>query len=378
MKISISKKDLLSLVARGQGVADKKSPMPAAGHLLLTAEKGSLRVAATDLYIGIESSAPCEVLTAGSVALPARDLIERVKSMPEGALTVDVDPDSSKCLIKTVGSARRHTLSGIPGREYPVLPQPGSDHAFITFPASTLVAMFAQTDFAASTDTSRPNMNGVLLEWGEGLIRAVAIDGHRLSLAEAQSDIDSCGSLVVPLKAVGEIKRLLESSDAPTVDVALNGSCAFFRTPLATLSVQLANVSFPPWRQIVPTYEKASGAFISRDSLADAAACVGIASDAVTGKGLGGGVLLTLSAQKLTVDAESSDSGPSHDEIPMNYDGKDKLLRMNHRYLLDALSAVDCDEIELCVGGELDPVLMRPTMMPDGRSFSATIMPLHK
>src|SRR6185369_11642918 len=88
MDLVIPKKDLLRLVTRCQGVADKKSAMPALANVLLAAEKNALRVAATDLYIGVTGQTHAEVKTGGTVAVPAKDLLERVKAMPDGPLQI--------------------------------------------------------------------------------------------------------------------------------------------------------------------------------------------------------------------------------------------------------------------------------------------------
>src|ERR1700752_3584315 len=88
MDLVIPKKDLLRLVARCQGVADKKSAMPALANVLLAAEGNTLRVAATDLYLSVPGQCPAEIGTAGAVAVPAKDLLDRVKYMPEGPLQI--------------------------------------------------------------------------------------------------------------------------------------------------------------------------------------------------------------------------------------------------------------------------------------------------
>src|SRR3954462_8205767 len=116
MDLVIPKKDLLRLVDRCQGVADKKSAMPALANILLAAEGNTLRVAATDLYLSVSGQTPAEVTTAGSVAVPAKDLLERVSHMPEGPIEIRTT-DGAQTVLKAGGSPRRYTLHGIPGSE---------------------------------------------------------------------------------------------------------------------------------------------------------------------------------------------------------------------------------------------------------------------
>src|SRR5688572_27896145 len=124
MQVVVSKKDLLRVLARCQGVADKKSTMPVLGNVLLeVTAPDQLRLAATDLYLAVSGKIPAKVETSGTIALGARDLFERVKMMPEGQISI-ATTSGSATTIRAIGSARRFTLHGIPGEEFPTLPQP--------------------------------------------------------------------------------------------------------------------------------------------------------------------------------------------------------------------------------------------------------------
>src|SRR5689334_8853367 len=133
MDLVIAKKDLLRLVARCQGVADKKSAMPALANVLLAVEGNTLRVAATDLYLGVTGQTQAEVKTSGSVAVPAKDLLERIKAMPDGPLRITTS-EGAQTTLQAVGSPRRYTLPGIPGGEFPQLPAPAADAPRLELP----------------------------------------------------------------------------------------------------------------------------------------------------------------------------------------------------------------------------------------------------
>src|SRR5689334_10375743 len=122
MDIVVPKKDLHALLERTHTVADKKSAVPVLANVLLDAADGKLRVAATDLYLSISGACNVETLTAGAVAAPAKDLFERVRAMPEGPVQITVDKDC-KVTVKAVGQARRYTMHGLRGSDFPLLPQ---------------------------------------------------------------------------------------------------------------------------------------------------------------------------------------------------------------------------------------------------------------
>src|SRR5439155_1879620 len=108
MEITVAKKDLLKLVTRMQGVAERKSTMPMLSNVLLSVDgPNALRMAATDLYLAIAGKMPAEVKKGGSVAVPAKDLLERVKMMPDGPVHVSTQ-DNSATTLKAAGTARRY------------------------------------------------------------------------------------------------------------------------------------------------------------------------------------------------------------------------------------------------------------------------------
>ena len=147
MQVQVAKKDLVRLVARCQGVADKKSTMPVLGNVLLEVDgTDSIRLAATDLNLAVSGRIGAEVQKGGSIAVGAKDLFERVKMMPEGPLTITTT-DASSATIRAASSARRYTLHGIPGDEFPSIPQPDAAAATHPIGVDALGALIARTHF---------------------------------------------------------------------------------------------------------------------------------------------------------------------------------------------------------------------------------------
>src|SRR5678815_4069963 len=116
MDLVAPKKDLLRLVSRCQGVADKKSAMPVLANVLLNAEGNHLRVSATDLYLAVAGQVQAEVSAAGTVAVPAKDFFERIKAMPEGPIQL-TSKDAAQTTLQAVGTPRRYTIHGMPGTD---------------------------------------------------------------------------------------------------------------------------------------------------------------------------------------------------------------------------------------------------------------------
>ena len=202
MHLQLPKRDLLRLVARCQGVTDKKPAMPALGTLLFTATPGTLRVAATDLYLAISGTAPAEVTEPGAVALPAKDLLDRVRAMPEGPLQLSATPDG-RAVLKTATSPRRYTLNGIPTTDFPTIPSPVPASPSLALPPEVLGLLIARTHFSVSTDETRPHVNSGLLECSGDAVRLVSTDGHRLSKMTVQlPGTEASTTMLIPLKAL--------------------------------------------------------------------------------------------------------------------------------------------------------------------------------
>jgi DNA polymerase-3 subunit beta len=374
MDLVIPKKDLLRLVARCQGVADKKSAMPALANVLLAAEGNTLRVAATDLYLSVSGHTHAEIATAGSVAVPAKDLLERVKAMPDGPVQI-IATEGAQTTIKAVGSPRRYTLHGIPGSEFPHLPKPAADAPSLSLPVELLSLLIARTHFSISSDETRPHVNSGLFEWVGDRVRLVSTDGHRLSKMEATvAGSSATATMLIPLKAIGELRRLADEAraekDATTVTITQSGPNAFFAVAGMVFSVKLVDAQFPPYQQVIPQLSDRS-VRAPRASFADALRAVSLAASDRTG-----GVKLSVAAGTLRITSESPESGNGFDELSVDYSGPEVTIGFNAKYFLDVLAAIDDEEIILGISGELDPAVLRPGTEASDQSYVAVIMPM--
>jgi DNA polymerase III subunit beta len=186
MELTVAKKDLLRLVARMQGVAERKSTMPVLSNVLVAVDgPDSIRLAATDLYLSLSGKVPAHINKGGSVAVPAKDLFERVKMMPDGPIHISTN-DTAATTLKAQGSARRYTLRGMPGDDFPPLPAPAEGSPNLSLDVSVLQELIAKTYFSISGDETRAHLNSAKFEWDGDLVRMVSTDGHRLSKMEVK------------------------------------------------------------------------------------------------------------------------------------------------------------------------------------------------
>ena len=378
MQVAVMKKDLLRVVARCQGVADKKSTMPVLGNVLIEVDgPDTVKLAATDLNLAVSGRVGAEVAKGGSIAVGARDIFERVKMMPEGQLTI-VTNDGGSATIRASSSARRYTLHGIPGEEFPAIPQPDANAPILSLPIESLAQLIARTHFSISTDDTRLHLSSALFEWEGNRLRMVTTDGHRLSKMELTTTGKSASaSMLIPLKGIQELRRLCdearaepkaEGAETPAeLTLIQSGPNAFFKLPGLQFSVKLVDAQFPPYAQVIP--QGAERTIVApRLALADALRAVSIAASDRTG-----GVKLTLTRGTMRFTSESPDSGEGFDEVSVEYEGGEMTLGFNARYFLDVLSSLDEEKVIIGIGGELDPVVIRSQATDN---YLAVVMPM--
>lgn len=381
MHVVVSKKDLLKVLGRCQGVADKKSTMPVLGNVLLEVKgPDQLRLAATDLYLAVSGTIPAEVKNGGAVAVGARDLFERVRMMPEGQISISTS-DSAATTIRALGSPRRFTLHGVPGEEFPSLPEPDPDATPLSLDTRALSRLIAGTHFSISTDDTRLHLNSALFEWDGEHVRMVTTDGHRLSKMELLvRGKQASATMLIPLKGVLELKRLCDEgaaeakgeggADVAEIKLLQSGPNAFFELPGLRLAVKLVDAQFPPYQQVIPEQSERN-VRAPRLLLIDALKAVSVAASDRTG-----GIKMTLSPDKMRFESESPESGQGFDEVPVDYDGSEITVGFNARYFLDVLNAIEDDEVVIGVSGDLDPAVIRPVSASGNATYIAVVMPM--
>ena len=387
MHITIARKALLGILSQVKGAADPKAAAPVLANILLAAESGKpdglgniagrLTVAATDLYRAARAESSCQITSPGGIALPAADIVERVRAMPEGALTLAID--GTRAVLTAAASKRRYALQGLPAGEFPQLPTPAAEDTRLVLPVDTFAAMLARVAPSVSTDTSRPAVNSALRSPFPGGVRMVSTDGHRLALAEATVGSAPAGArgILVPLSAISELRKLIDgASGFATLTMPADGAWAHLslsESPGLSFAFKLLaqDVTFPPYQQVIPAEARACVARVNRALLADAVAKVALASSEKPAS-----VALAFSAADggcVKVTSRSAENGEGFDEVPATYTGADIRFGIRAPYFADCMAAVDSDEVDIQVTGELDPLVIRPA---GGVGYIGVVMPV--
>jgi DNA polymerase-3 subunit beta len=371
MQISITRTELQRGLGRIQAIVEKRNSMPILANALLTASTqgaGRLEIAATDLDIGIRSMHPAEVAKPGGVTVSARKLFEIARELPEEEIQLATNQNS---YVELRCGRSQFSVAGTAAEEFPTLPSlaPGT---MGRLPAAVLASMIERTMYAASTDETRYNLNGVYFELidDDAKLRMVATDGHRLGIAERTLGAEARGlasGVILPRKALAELKRLVDEEDADEIELGFEGSSALARKGEVTLVMRLVEGEFPNYRQVLPKASRRR-IVIASDSLAQAVRRVSLVSVERSKA-----IRLELAPGQLRLSSNNPELGEAHEELDLDYQGEPLSIGFNARYLLDCLAAFHSKEVELGLEDDLSPAVLRPT--EDAESL-AVVMPM--
>src|SRR6204780_4171766 len=252
MEITVSKFELVRELTATQGVVERKTTIPILSNYLFEAAGDKLSLTATDLDLSLRTSCNAKVKKDGSCTIPARKLHDYVKLLPDADITIKLLENhwvSIRCgrsNTKMVGMAKSNFPS------LPVFPSVG----VVKIPTQVLRSMIAKTGFAIANEESRYTLNGALMMIKPESITMVATDGHRLA------HIERCGEkfegvsgemkTLVPKKAMDELKSLLDSTDAETIEFAKDESTLFFRIGSRLLTSRQLTGQFPNYEAVLP------------------------------------------------------------------------------------------------------------------------------
>lgn len=338
MNLTTSRESLLRPLQAVIGVVERRQTMPILANVLVIARNGQLAVTATDLEVElVAQSGVDEIKTEGEITVPARKLLDICRALPEEA-TVNLRLDGDRMVVKSGRS--RFVLSTLAAADFPVVEDIAADRE-ITLAQADVRRLLEKTHFSMAQQDVRYYLNGLLLETGGGVLRAVATDGHRLALCEVglENDGGSAQQVIIPRKGVLELQRLL--GDEEDVDLAIGANHIRAKVGNIRFTSKLIDGRFPDYDRVIPKPE-GNRMRAGRDYLRSALQRAAILSNEKYR-----GIRLDIAPKSLKIQANNPDQEEAHDEIEVDYEGDDMEIGFNVNYLLDALGAVDADEVEL-------------------------------
>jgi DNA polymerase-3 subunit beta len=337
MKLTAEREKLLAPLQAVIGVVERRQTMPVLANVLLGVRQGQLSITATDLEVELVAATEVTVQEAGDITVPGRKLLDILRALPD-KVAVTMSMDGEKVVLKAGRS--RFTLTTLPASDFPVIDDINSQQT-VKIPRKELLRLLAKTHFSMAQQDVRYYLNGMLLEIDGQALRAVATDGHRLALCETELSIRAKASqqVIVPRKGVLELQRILtEEGDA---EVAIGTNHVRAQIGDIRFTSKLIDGRFPEYSRVIP----AAPAFAikaDRDLLRQALQRTAILSNEKYR-----GIRVTVKRNAITVQAHNPEQEEAEEEIEVSYGGNDLEVGFNVNYLLDALAAIDGQEVEL-------------------------------
>lgn len=370
MEFTIDRNTFARALQKVQGIVEKRNTMPILSNVLLEAQNGTLSVTATDLEVGMKSYYQADIIREGKITLSAKKIYEIIKELPQDDIKFcgrENDWVEMRC------GKSKFNIVGLSPDEFPYFPKVNDMH-FATMNSSLLSEMIEKTAYAMCTDETKYNLNGIYFklvnENETKYLRLVATDGHRLSMADTEirdefvSEFEK--GVIFPKKGVYEIRRLTEEIQGD-ISIGFMDNNVIFKKDETYIVMRLVDGEFPDYKRVIPVANDRS-ILIKRAELLHALKRMAIMSSEKFK-----GIKFDINKGILTISSNNPEFGEGFDEIEIEYDGEAMISRFNARYLIDILSILQDDKIELLLKDEMSPAILKSI---DRNDFKAVVMPM--
>lgn len=367
MKFRISRSALVEAVSQVSKAVSQKTTVPILTGIKASVDEAGLWLTGSNSDLTIQVCIPIQkddkelvnVEIMGSVVLPGRIFSDIVRKLPGDYVDWTVD-ERWKTTLRS--EQAQFELKGLDPEEYPRLPQLRDDQMF-TLPADLLKSMIRQTGFAVSTSEARGVLTGILLQLKDGKLTFVATDSHRLSRRQAEVEAPetlSVENVVIPGKSLSELGKIL-ADQTEWVDVIIAENQVMIRANHLLFFSRLLEGTYPDTNRVIPQGGKTEMVMSTKELLQSVDRAALISRD-----GQDNVIKWRVKAEgTIQVHSASQDVGSVLEEVPAKVTGEELSISFNAQFMLDALRAVDTDEIQILLTGTMTPFVIQPADRDD-------------
>ena len=366
MKFTITREKLHEGLGAVAASVPTKTTLPVLANILVEASKDGLTLSGTDLDISVSTSIPASVDQEGATTLPARKLVEIVKELPNSTIKFT---SSGEQRVQIECGRSKFKLLGMARDEFPAFPSIKFAGGW-KVTARDLQKLIGHVAFAASTEESRPILNGVLWELRPDRMRMVATNGHRLARMDvpASGQGGSQADLIIPPKALEQIRRLFGGDEE--IEIARSDNHLGFRSTTTQIYTRLIEGPYPNYEQVIPR-ENDKSLTADKQALAAALRRMSIVASDQTHRIR---MAFTNGACKLSV--QTPDLGEAQEELAVAYEGDSLEIGFNAAYLLEVLKFMPTDEVRMTFKAPERAATCEPVGWDDPASYLTLVMPL--
>ena len=368
MKFIVSSASLLKELQKLGGIINSTNTLPILDNFLFEVNKNNLIITASDLETTFSSIINVESELDSMVALPARLLLDTLKTFPEQPLTF---LKTEKNTVEISANNGKYAVAYVGGEEFPKAPQV-IDSKTIQIKSNTLHTAINSTLFASGNDDLRPVMSGVFFQFSSEALTFVATDAHKL-VKYSRTDIkaEETAEFIMPKKPLQLLKVILQGSEED-VSIEYNDTNAQFRFGDSSLTCRLIDGKYPNYEAVIPK-ENPNQMQINRVNFLNSVKRVSIFSNKTTYQ-----IRLNIAGTAIQISAEDFDySNSAEERIDCEYQGEDIKIGFNSRFLIEMLNGLDCNNVKLSMSLPNRAGLLTPLdNTEEGESVTMLVMPV--
>jgi len=368
MKFIVSSASLLKELQKLGGIINSTNTLPILDNFLFEVNKNNLIITASDLETTFSSIINVDSELDSMVALPARLLLDTLKTFPEQPLTF---LKTEKNTVEISANNGKYAIAYAGGEEFPKAPQV-NDSKTIQIKSNTLHTAINSTLFASGNDDLRPVMSGVFFQFSSEALTFVATDAHKL-VKYSRTDIkaEETAEFIMPKKPLQLLKAILQGSEND-VSIEYNDTNAQFRFGDSSLTCRLIDGKYPNYEAVIPK-ENPNQMQINRVNFLNSVKRVSIFSNKTTYQ-----IRLNIAGTALQISAEDFDySNSAEERIDCEYQGEDIKIGFNSRFLIEMLNGLDCNNVKLSMSLPNRAGLLTPLdNTEEGESITMLVMPV--
>ena len=317
MRFTIAREKLQDGLTAVTASVPAKTTLPVLANILVETTERGIRLSGTDLDMAVSTELLADVEAQGAITIPAKKLAEIVRELPSAPVKIS---SSGEQKVTLECGRSRFRLLGLPRDEFPSFPAVKFEDAS-RVRSGELQNLIVHTSFAASTEESRPILNGVLWELRPELMRMVATNGHRLAKMEIPLSSASSleGDLIVPPKALEQIRRLFPAEEE--LEIARGENHLGFRSPLTAVYTRLIEGPYPNYDQVIPK-DNDRIALADKNALFQALKRMSVIASDQTHR-----IRMSFNAGMVKFSVQTPDLGEAQDELPVNFEGDPQIGR---------------------------------------------------
>jgi len=375
VKVSCLQETLQRALGQVSRAVATKTALPVLSNVLLATDDGRLKIAATNLEIGITTLVPAQVEEEGRITVDARLLSEFVNTLPND--TVQLSSDRVRFSLAVQCGRDKAAINGIDADDFPVIPTVSGEAFTAVVDPQLLREMIGQVELAAAADDSRPVLAGVLTRFEGTTLTLAAADGFRLAVRQAElpNAVESKFDVIVPARAYRELARIISDSTEPlTLSITPNQSQLLVRIGDTEFLSRLIEGTFPDFRQIIPR-EFGTTVEVGRDAFVNA-----VRRSSYFARDNNDVVRITvksgdgdLDPGTIEISATAAERGNSQSYVDSSVSGPELQIAFNARYLADVLGVIRQGQVMLGMNGGNQAGVVRAAGADD---YTHVIMPM--